>query len=116
MLVDDGEVIAETTCIIEHLQARHPGPDVWIPDGEEGRRVRFLDRFFDLHIQGNMQPSVNHALRPPGCGDPFWRRAGTEERCALPTTGSKRTCPMPNGQPATHSRSPTARRLPRILC
>jgi glutathione S-transferase len=68
VLVDDGEVVAETSCIIEHLQAHHPGPNVWIPDGEQGRRVRFLDRFFDLHIQGNFQPSVNHAIRPDGEG------------------------------------------------
>jgi glutathione S-transferase len=65
-LVDDGQVVPEATCIIEHLQAHHPGPHVWIPDGEAGRRVRFLDRVFDLHIQGNFQPSVNHAL---GKGD-----------------------------------------------
>jgi glutathione S-transferase len=76
VLIDDGEVIAETSCIIEHLQARHPGPHVWIPDGEQGRRARFLDRFFDLHIQGNMQPSVNHALRPAGCGDAFGAEQG----------------------------------------
>lgn len=68
VLVDDGEVVAETTCIIEHLQAKHPGPNVWIPEGDEGRRVRFLDRFFDNHIQGNMQPSVNHAIWPDGEG------------------------------------------------
>lgn len=67
-LVDDGEVIPEATCIIEHLQARHPGPTKWIPDGEDGRRIRFLDRFFDLHVQGNMQPTVNHAIWPDGEG------------------------------------------------
>lgn len=67
-LVDDGQVIPEATCIIEHLQAHYPGANLWIPDGEEGRRVRFLDRFFDLHIQGNMQPSVNHAIWPDGEG------------------------------------------------
>ena len=67
-LVDNGQVIPEATCIIEHLQAHHPGPTRWIPDGEEGRRVRLLDRFFDLHIQGNMQPSVNHAIWPDGEG------------------------------------------------
>lgn len=67
-LIDDGKVIAEATCIIEHLQAHHPGPTIWIPDGEDGRRVRFLDRFFDLHIQGNMQPTVNHAIWPDGEG------------------------------------------------
>jgi glutathione S-transferase len=68
LLVDDGRVIPEATCIIEHLQAHHPGRTTWIPDGEEGRRVRFLDRFFDLHIQANMQPSVNHAIWPDGEG------------------------------------------------
>jgi glutathione S-transferase len=68
LLVDDGMVIAEASCIIEHLQARRHGPTPWIPDGEEGRRVRFLDRFFDLHVQGNMQPTVNHAIWPDGEG------------------------------------------------
>ncbi len=67
-LVDGDRVIPEATCIIEHLAARHSGANRWIPDGEEGRRVRFLDRFFDLHIQGNMQPSVNHAIWPDGEG------------------------------------------------
>ena len=76
VLVDDGHVIAEVSCIIEHLQAHHPGPNVWIPEGELGRRVRFLDRFFDLHVQGNMQPSVNHALRPEGMGDPYGAEQG----------------------------------------
>jgi glutathione S-transferase len=76
LLVDDGQIVAETTCIIEHLQAHHPGPNLWIPDGEQGRRVRFLDRFFDLHIQGNMQPSVNHALRPEGHGDEYGAEQG----------------------------------------
>ncbi len=68
LLVDDGQVVAEASCIIEHLQAHHPAETRWIPDGEDGRRVRFLDRFFDLHVQGNMQPSVNHAIWPDGEG------------------------------------------------
>ncbi len=69
VLVDDGEVVAETSCIIEHLQVRHPGPNMWIPDGEPGRRTRFLDRVFDLHVQGNFQPAVNNALRPADAKD-----------------------------------------------
>lgn len=76
VLIDDGEVIAETSCIIEHLQAKHPGPNVWIPDGDEGRRVRFLDRFFDLYVQGNMQPSVNNAIRGEGNSDPYGAELG----------------------------------------
>jgi glutathione S-transferase len=76
VLVDDGQVIAEATCIIEHLQAHHPGPNTWIPHGELGRRVRFLDRFFDLYVQGNMQPAVNHAIRPEGKGDAYGAELG----------------------------------------
>jgi glutathione S-transferase len=71
LLIDDGQPVFETTPIIEHLQAHHPGPNVWIPDGELGRRVRFLDRFFDLHVQGNMQPAVNNALRPEDARDAY---------------------------------------------
>jgi glutathione S-transferase len=76
LLLDDGEPVMETTSIIEHLQAHHPGPNAWIPDGELGRRVRFLDRFFDLYVQGNMQPAVNHALRPEGTGDAYGAEQG----------------------------------------
>jgi glutathione S-transferase len=76
VLLDDGEVVVETTCIIEHLQARHPGPNTWIPAGEHGRRVRFLDRFFDLHIQGNMQPTVNNAIRAEDQRVPFGAEQG----------------------------------------
>jgi glutathione S-transferase len=76
VLVDDGQVIPETTCIIEHLQAYYPTENIWIPDGELGRRVRFLDRFFDLYVQGNMQPAVNHALRPEGMGDAYGAELG----------------------------------------
>jgi glutathione S-transferase len=75
-LVDNGEVIPEATCIIEHLQAHYPTQNVWIPDDELGRRVRFLDRFFDLYVQGNMQPAVNHALRPEGKGDAYGAELG----------------------------------------
>ena len=71
VLLDDDKRVIETTPIIEHLQAYYPGSNVWIPDGELGRRVRFLDRFFDLYVQGNMQPAVNNALRPDGMADAY---------------------------------------------
>ena len=76
VLVDDDQVVPEATCIIEHLQTHHPGKNVWIPEGDIGQRVRFLDRVFDLHVQGNMQPSVNHALRPEGQGDAYGAEQG----------------------------------------
>ena len=71
MLVDDGETVVETTPIIEHLASRHPGPNVWIPDGELGRKVRFLDRFFDLYVMNNMSCPVFDAIRPEGSRDPY---------------------------------------------
>ena len=79
VLDDDGRVVAETTPIVEHLQAHHRGPNQWIPDGEPGRHVRFLDRFFDLHVQGNMQPAVNNALRPEGAKDPYGEEQAREK-------------------------------------
>jgi glutathione S-transferase len=70
LLLDDDRPVIETTCIIEHLQAHHRGPNAWIPDGELGRRVRFLDRFFDLYVMTNMQKAGNDVLRPEGSRDP----------------------------------------------
>ena len=71
LLVDDGTTVVETTPIIEHLAACHPGPTRWIPEGALGRRVRFLDRFFDLYVMNNMSMPVFDALRPEGSRDPF---------------------------------------------
>ena len=71
LLVDGDRTVVETTCIIEHLQARDPVGMRWIPDGEIGRRVRFLDRFFDLYVMNNMTVPVFDTLRPEGSRDPF---------------------------------------------
>ncbi|HKN41450.1 MAG TPA: glutathione S-transferase family protein [Sphingomicrobium sp.] len=71
LLIDDGTAVFESSTIIEHLQAHHPGPNAWIPGGEAGRRVRFLDRFFDLYVMGNMQKAGNDILRPESCRDPY---------------------------------------------
>ena len=71
LLLDNGRPFAESTPIIEHLQAEHGGVHRWIPDGDVGRRVRFLDRFFDLYVMGNMQVPVFDAIRPEGSRDAF---------------------------------------------
>lgn len=71
LLIDDERPLFESTPIIEHLQAHHPGPNRWIPEDELGRRVRFLDRFFDLHVMGNMQSVVADALRPETARDAY---------------------------------------------
>ena len=72
LLIDDGRPVFESSTIIEHLHAHHRGANDWIPEGETGRRVRFLDRFFDLYVMGNMQRPVADTIRPEGSNrDPF---------------------------------------------
>jgi glutathione S-transferase len=71
LLLDDGQPVIETTCIIEHLQAHHRGANEWIPEGELGRRVRFLDRFFDLYVMNSTTVPVFNALRPEESRDPY---------------------------------------------
>lgn len=70
ILLDDGVAVIETSPIIEHLQAHHPA-NLWIPRGDLGRRVRLLDRFFDLHVMSNMQVPVHDRLRPDGAHDAY---------------------------------------------
>jgi glutathione S-transferase len=71
LLLDDGKPVIETTVIIEHLQAHRPGPNAWIPQGDLGRRVRLLDRFFDLYVMNQMSVAVFNALRPEEARDPY---------------------------------------------
>ena len=71
LLLDNGQPVIESTPIIEHLQAHYPGANVWIREGEAGRRTRLLDRFFDLYVMGQMQVPVADKLRPDGMQDPF---------------------------------------------
>lgn len=78
LLIDDGKPVFETSIIIEHLQLHHPGPTTWIPDGDEGLRVRFFDRFFDLYIMNTMQVGVANALRPEGTQDAYGEERARE--------------------------------------
>lgn len=71
VLLDNDQPIIESSLIIEHLQACHPGAHQWLPPGELGRRVRFLDRVFDLYVMSPMQRIVAEHFRPPGSEDPF---------------------------------------------
>lgn len=78
LLIDDGRAVLETSIIIEHLQLHHPGPTTWIPPGDEGLSVRFLDRFFDLYIMNTMQVGVANALRPDGTQDSYGEERARE--------------------------------------
>jgi glutathione S-transferase len=63
VLVDGERTVVETSIIIEHLQLAHPGPVRLLPeDPREALDVRFLDRFFDLHVMDPVQQAVAGAL------------------------------------------------------
>lgn len=73
LLVDGERNIAETTIIIEYLQLVHPGSVRLLPaDPMAALEVRFLDRFFDLHVMSPVQHAVGAALT----GDPVKREEG----------------------------------------
>jgi glutathione S-transferase len=63
LLVDGDRQLAESSIIIEYLQIAHPGPVRLLPqDPMAALDVRFLDRFFDLHIMSAQQDAVRAAL------------------------------------------------------
>ena len=63
VLVDGERTVAESSIVIEHLQLAHPGPEQLIPaDPAAALQVRFMDRFFDLHVMAPVQHAVNAAL------------------------------------------------------
>jgi glutathione S-transferase len=73
LLVDGERQVVETSIIIEYLQLAHPGPVRLLPvDPMVALDVRFLDRFFDLHV---MQP-VQHAVSAALTGDAARRADG----------------------------------------
>jgi glutathione S-transferase len=73
LLVDGERDVAETSIIIEYLQLVRPGPVRLLPaDPMAALDVRFLDRFFDLHVMTPVQHAVGGALS----GDPGKRKDG----------------------------------------
>ncbi|HRI07231.1 MAG TPA: glutathione S-transferase family protein [Nannocystaceae bacterium] len=73
LLVDGERDIAETSIILEYLEIVHPGPPRLLPaDPLAALEVRFLDRFFDLHVMNAAQHAVDGALT----GDPVKRGEG----------------------------------------
>jgi glutathione S-transferase len=78
-----GVVVAETSIIIDYLDAHHPGAIRLVPEAADAARdVRLWDRIFDLYVQGPMQKIVGDRLRPEDKRDGF----GVEEaRASLAT-------------------------------
>lgn len=63
VLLDGEHTVTETSIIIEHLQLYHPGPVKLIPDDPKAALdVRFMDRFFDLHVMEAQQIAVASKL------------------------------------------------------
>lgn len=63
LLLDGEHQVVETSLIIEYLQLAHPGPVRLLPsDAMAALQVRFMDRFFDLHVMDAMQIAVDTAL------------------------------------------------------
>ena len=63
VLVDGDRTVVESSIVIEHLQLAHPGPVQLIPAAPRAALdVRFMDRFFDLHVTAPVQHAVNAAL------------------------------------------------------
>jgi len=65
---DRGEVVLESTIILEYL-ARHHAPALLPP--EHDLAVRYADRFYDLYVQLPMQSIVGDRLRPADKRDPL---------------------------------------------
>ncbi|WP_375739827.1 glutathione S-transferase family protein [Pseudomonas boanensis] len=75
VLLDGERSIAETSIIIEYLQLAHGGALRLLPtEPMAALDVRFLDRFFDLHVMSPVQHAVSGALT----GDAAKRRDGLE--------------------------------------
>jgi glutathione S-transferase len=63
VLVDDGQTIAESSIIIEYLDIHHTGPTRFVPDEKAAALdVRFMDRFFDIYVMGEMQKPIFAAI------------------------------------------------------
>jgi glutathione S-transferase len=83
LLVDGETTVCETSAIIEHLAAFHPGSVQLIPaDAKEAVPVRMLDRVFDSHVMGPVQTIVSDARRPEEARDPY---GVSQARAALDT-------------------------------
>lgn len=67
-----GEVVPESSIVIEYLDRHYPGGVRLIPGNTElALETRLRDRFFDLYVQDPMQALVGDRLRPRESRDPF---------------------------------------------
>ena len=64
--------VAESTIIIEFLDAHYGGPTRFLPaDADRAWQARMWDRFYDHYVQEPMQKIVGDRLRPEGKTDAY---------------------------------------------
>jgi glutathione S-transferase len=64
--------VAESTIVVEYLDAHYPGPIRFVPaDADDAWRTRMWERVFDNYVQHPMQKIVGDRLRAAGKNDPF---------------------------------------------
>jgi glutathione S-transferase len=65
-------IVAESTIIIEYLDAHYPGRTRFLPaDADRAWQARMWDRVYDHYIQEPMQKIVTDRLRPEGRNDSY---------------------------------------------
>jgi glutathione S-transferase len=74
VLRDDARdrTVAESTIVVEYLDAFYPGPTRFLPaDPDRVWQTRMWDRFYDHYVQEPMQKIVTDRLRPAGASDTY---------------------------------------------
>lgn len=67
-----GQMIPESSVIIEYIAGKAKGGDALLPrEPGVALQVRLWDRFFDHYIHEPMQKIVTDRIRPPGQHDPY---------------------------------------------
>jgi len=74
-VIDDGErgqVVFESTIIIDYLAQHFPGKTALLPDApDRALRVRYWDRFYDFYVHEPMQKVVADRRRDADKRDPY---------------------------------------------
>jgi glutathione S-transferase len=73
VLQDDarGEVVPESSVVIEYIDRHYPGATrLILDDADRALQTRLRDRFYDLYVHLPMQKIMGDRLRPDGKQDP----------------------------------------------
>jgi len=72
VITDEGQVVAESTTILEHLAAHHPRCAALFPPDRAARlEARRMDRVFDLYVHDPMQRLADDRIRAEDARDPL---------------------------------------------